>query len=382
MSTTEPIRFPFFGVRHLTFPGTKAILFIVVCVIPTIVAAIYYGLIAQPIFATAITFGVRPAEPMQVKSEGAGITQAVPFSAEVGITSYGVVQYLESDKFVHDLSARVNLDALYGPKRGDVFDHLDADADTDQKTRYLKRKIRPYFDITTGLVSVDVKAFSAVDSYELSRQVLRISEMLINSISDRIRQDAVENANKEVDRVAAQLDQKRVDLAKLREKYGIVEPSQLALSNLQLANKLREDLITLQAQRDAMTPEVTSDAPLMKSLNGKIKVVTAELNILDNSAGLGASARSYAPQVEKLENIKAEIAMLEKQYASASDGRQRQIANADRQSLYLVKFVDALKPDSATEPHGLRTVLFTLVASFMLWAILVFGIQATRDHLT
>jgi capsular polysaccharide transport system permease protein len=382
MSTTEPIGFPLFGARGLTRPGNKVILFIIVCVVPTILAALYYGVIAQPLFVTSVTFGVRPAEPTQAKSEGAGITQAVPFSSEVGITSYGVVQYLESDAFVHDLSARMNLDAVYGPQRGDVLDHLDASADTDQKLRYLRSKIRPYFDITTGLVTVDVKAFSADDSYALSRQVLEISESLINAISDRIRRDAVESANREAQRVSDDLDSKRRELAQLHVKYGIVEPSELALSNLQLASKLREDLITLQAQRDALMPDVASDAPLMKSLNGKIKVVTAELHTLDNSAGLGASARIYAPQVEQLENLKAQIRMLEKQYASVSDTRQRQIATAERQSLYLVKFVDALKPDSATQPHRLRLVLFAFVASFMGWAILVFGIQAVRDHLT
>jgi capsule polysaccharide export protein KpsE/RkpR len=80
--------------------------------------------------------------------------------------------------------------------------------------------------------------------------------------------------------------------------------------------------------------------------------------------------------------LKSDISVLEKQYASASDAQQRQITNAERQSLYLVRFVDAVKPDGATKPYGWRSVCFAFIASFLAWAIVVFAVQATRDHLT
>lgn len=382
MATTDPISFPRKRPFNIALPQGKMLLFLVICVIPTILTAVYYGLLAKPEYVTMVTFGVRPAEPAQTKSDGAGITQAVPFSAEVGITSYGVVQYINSDAFVHDLGQRVNLDDLFGPQRGDLLDHLPQEANVDQRQRFLRNKIKPYFDITTGLVTVEMDAFSAQDSYDLARHVLNISEGLINAISDRIRNDAVESSNRDLDRVLHQLSAKRVELASLRKEYGLVDPSMLALNNLQLVNKLKEDLITLQAQRNAMSGEVTADSPIMKNLDGKIGVVNAELHELNNSAGLGTSARSYAPQLEQLENLKSDISVLEKQYASSSDAQQRQIANAERQSLYLVKYVDAVKPDSATKPYGWRSVLFAFLASFLAWAIVVFAVQATRDHLT
>jgi capsular polysaccharide transport system permease protein len=382
MATTDPISFPSKRPFNLALPQGKVLLFLVICVLPTILTAIYYGLLAKPEYVTTVTFGVRPGEPAQTRSEGAGITQAVPFSAEIGITSYGVVQYINSDAFVHDLSKRVDLDALFGPQRGDLLDHLQQDAGTDTRQRFLRSKIKPYFDITTGLVTVEMDAFSAQDSYDLSRHVLTISEGLINAISDRIRNDAVESSNRDLGRVLQQLNAKRLELASARKLYGLVDPSMLALNNLQLVNKLREDLITLQAQRNAIGGEVNADSPIMKNLDGKIGVVKAELHELNNTAGLGASAQSYAPQLEQLENLKSDISVLEKQYASASDAQQRQITNAERQSLYLVRFVDAVKPDGATKPYGWRSVCFAFIASFLAWAIVVFAVQATRDHLT
>lgn len=382
MATTDPLSLPHNRPLGIALPRGKALLFLLICVLPTILTAIYYGLVAKPEYVTTVTFGVRPAEPAQTKGEGAGITQAVPFSSEVGVTSYGVVQYLDSEAFVRDLGRRVNLNDLFGPTRGDLLDHLSPDADTNQKQRFLRGKVKPYFDITTGLVTVELKAFSAQDSYDLSRQVLAISEGLINAISERVRHDAVESSNRDVGRVLQQLDEKRLELARARKQYGLVDPSALALNNLQLANKLKEDLITLQAQRDAMGADLSADSPVMKNLNGKISVVAAELHQLNNTSGLGASAQSYAPQLEQLENLKSDISVLEKQYANASDAQQRQITNAERQSLYLIKFVDAVKPDSATWPHGWRIVFFALVASFLAWAIVVLAVQATRDHLT
>ncbi|WP_316153905.1 hypothetical protein [Cupriavidus sp. BIC8F] len=259
---------------------------------------------------------------------------------------------------------------------------LAADADSEQKLRYLKRKIKPYFDITTGLVSVNVEAFSADDSYRLSLEVLKISEGLINDISDRIRRDAVATANRDVDRASRELNEKRRELAKKRTQYGIIDQSAVALSNLQFINKLEDDLVSLEAQKRAMGQELSADSPVMKNLNSKIKFITARIEQLNNSSGLGASARNYAPRIEELENLKSDITVLEKLFASATDARQRQITNAERQSLYLVKFVDAVLPDSATRPHGWRAVLLTLIGGLLMSVIAVFARQATKDHLT
>jgi Capsule polysaccharide export protein len=105
MATTDPLSLPHNRPLGIALPRGKALLFLLICVLPTILTAIYYGLVAKPEYVTTVTFGVRPAEPAQTKSEGAGITQAVPFSSEVGVTSYGVVQYLDSEAFVRDLGS-------------------------------------------------------------------------------------------------------------------------------------------------------------------------------------------------------------------------------------------------------------------------------------
>ena len=382
MATNETLGYAPSRSLGIAWPKSNVLFFVLLCVVPTLLVGGYYGLIARPGYLTTVQFGVRPAEPTQVKSEGAGIAQSVPFSSEVGVTSYGVVRYLESDAFVRDLGSRLNLQVLFGRDRGDILDHLAADADSEQKLRYLKRKIKPYFDITTGLVSVNVEAFSADDSYRLSLEVLKISEGLINDISDRIRRDAVATANRDVDRASRELNEKRRELAKKRTQYGIIDQSAVALSNLQFINKLEDDLVSLEAQKRAMGQELNADSPVMKNLNSKIKFITARIEQLNNSSGLGASARNYAPRIEELENLKSDITVLEKLFASATDARQRQITNAERQSLYLVKFVDAVLPDSATRPHGWRAVLLTLIGGLLMSVIAVFARQATKDHLT
>ncbi len=124
MATNETLGYAPSRSLGIAWPKSNVLFFVLFCIVPTLLVGGYYGLIARPGYLTTVQFGVRPAEPTQVKSEGAGIAQSVPFSSEVGVTSYGVVRYLESDAFVRDLGSRLNLQVLFGRGRGDILDHL------------------------------------------------------------------------------------------------------------------------------------------------------------------------------------------------------------------------------------------------------------------
>ncbi|WP_434661793.1 hypothetical protein P5W99_03355 [Paraburkholderia sp. A3BS-1L] len=356
-------------------------LFVLICVIPTLLSAIYFFVFAHGEYVTKVEFGIRPAQMGSQKSDVGGVAGSLPFPAEVGLTSYGLVQYIESKKFLDDFQASKKLTDYYGWKKGDFLDFLSADSDEDDQLNFWRRKVHPYFDITTGLVSVEVRAFTADDSYHLSRQVLGMSESLINEISDKIRRDAVVGAESDVEDIGARLEQKRADLVTKRAEYGILDQPTVAAGNLQFINKLRDDYISLQAQKSTLSSDLKPDSPLVATIDKKMQLIQGELNQLTNSSGLGKSASVYAPRMREVEELKADIGILEKQYAGALEVLQKERALANRQSLYLIRFVDAVKPQIASEPHRMKMVALTFLLSLVIWAILCLTIRAVRDHL-
>ncbi|WP_423378378.1 hypothetical protein [Burkholderia sp. LMG 32019] len=356
-------------------------LFVLICVVPTVLSAAYYTVFARGEYVTKVEFGIRPAQMSSTKSDAGGVAGGLPFPAEVGLTSYGLVQYIESKKFLNDFRKSGNLTDFYGWKKGDFLDYLGANADEDDQVRFWRRKVRPYFDITTGLVSVEVRAFDAGDSFMLSRRVLGMSESLINQISDKIRRDAVVGAESDVEDIAERLERKRAELVTKRAEFGILDQPTIAAGNLQFINKLKDDYISLQAQKSALSSDLKPDSPLVATINKKMQLIQSELDQLTNSSGLGKSASVYAPRMRQVEEVKADIGILEKQYAGALEVLQKEKALANRQSLYLIRFVDAVRPEVASEPHRMKMVGIIFLLSFVIWSILCLTIRAVKDHL-
>jgi len=89
-----------FAARRRRFP-VRLLSFVIIVLVPTTLAAVYYFVIAADQYVAEFRFALRTVEP--VRAEVGGIFQGSVAPSPVGVDSYAVVQYLASRDVVDDL---------------------------------------------------------------------------------------------------------------------------------------------------------------------------------------------------------------------------------------------------------------------------------------
>jgi capsular polysaccharide transport system permease protein len=100
-STAEKRQFPF-----------RLLSFVVVVALPTILAGVYYFLIAADQYVAEFRFALRTVEPVRI-DPGSILGAAAP--SPVGVDSYAVVQYIGSRDILDDLGRTLDLREMPGP---------------------------------------------------------------------------------------------------------------------------------------------------------------------------------------------------------------------------------------------------------------------------
>ena len=167
---------------------------------PTLLGGIYYGLIASDQFVVEVRFAVRSSSTAQ-SGDALSLFGAIPSANSTMTDSYIVIDYLQSRELVDKLDQRVGLRKIYSRPEVDYLSRFDNTLSVEEFVEYWRSMLKATFDVTSQVVAVDVRAFTAEDAKNVATALLELSEELINEISARARADAVRSSHQEVKRM-------------------------------------------------------------------------------------------------------------------------------------------------------------------------------------
>jgi capsular polysaccharide transport system permease protein len=355
--------------------------FVLVVMLPTGVAAVYYLLVAADQFEAEFRFGLRSSEP--VRADGGTLLPASAAPLQVGLDSYAVAQYIGSRAIIDELSRTLDLRRMFASAAADWPARLHLPVSAEEFVAYWRGQVDAFFDPTNGTVAVRVRAFSATDAEALARAVLAASERLVNDLSARARRDAVRNAERDVAAAEGRLTRALARLRDYRDAQGLIDPHQAAQANAVLSGRLRDELVRAGADLSTLKQYLQDDAPPLKLLEARIQSLKAEQNTIESEATATAATRHQALSrvMGSYEELEGERRFAEAAYQHALEALDRARANADRQQVYLADFVPPSRPEEALYPRRWRALGIVLLAAFVVWAIGNLTVSSVRDHL-
>jgi capsular polysaccharide transport system permease protein len=155
--------------------------------LPTLLAGIYYFVIAADQYVSEARFAVRSNE-----AQGAdvlGMLSGMP-RATVVSDSYIVADYVRSAEMVAELERRIRFRDVYARPEADFLTRLDPTASREELVRYWGKRIDVGYDSTKNTVAVNVRAFSPEDAQNIVREIVDVTRNLINELSVQSRRDA------------------------------------------------------------------------------------------------------------------------------------------------------------------------------------------------
>lgn len=354
-------------------------LFVLVFVVPTALAVIYYGFVASDRYVSEAHFIVRSVD--KPASEGIGA-----FLQDFGITranddAFAIQDYIHSRDAMQAIMRRIDLRRVWSPEGADFWSRYGAlrRADTDEALfRYYKDKVQVEKNLETGITTLKVDAYRPQDAQAILGMILELSEARINEMNLRARRDSLASAEQATSEAARKLAETTVALTRQRETSRQIDPEQSAEATIERSSALDQELAQLRVSLQTMTSRAP-DNPAIPALRQRVAALSAQ--VAAQRGQLTGSSQSLTSTLGDYERLLVERELAEKTY----EGAQRQLDRAHeqvrRQQIYIESVARPNRPDKAQEPRRLRYIFTVALLSF--WAFLIFYllVSGSREHL-
>lgn len=353
-------------------------LFLLTVVLPVLLSALYYGLLASDIYISESRFIIR--SPQRQTTAGlSAILQGAGFSRSQDDT-YTVQDFMLSRDALQEINLQLGLAKSWSSSKLDRFSRfagLDMDNSFEALHRYYQKRITISQDSASSISTLRVSAFSAEEAQRINLLLLDMSEKLINQLNERGRQDMIRFAAAEVAQAEARAKTATLAVSSYRNKKGIFDPERQSALQLQQVSKLQDELIATRAQFDQIR-SLTKNNPQVPVLQRRIETQQKEIDsemgkVTGNSTSLTSKAAEY-------ERLILEQTFSEKQLAVALASLEQARNEAQRKQLYLERIVMPNKPDVAVQPRRLRSVLVTFGVGMILWGVFSLLLAGVREH--
>jgi len=361
------------------WPFLRRPLFLLCVVLPTMLATLYFGLLASNVYISESRFIVRGQDKATPTALGLLLNNAA--------LSHGTAESAAAQNYLvsRDALAALNRDNAYaraysrpGISRLDRFDPFGLDGSFEDLYKYYEDHVRIDTDSAAGIIVLSVRAYDPTDARSINTALLRLAESIVNHLSARAREDLIASARREVIDAKATARAAGAALAQYRQSAGVVDPEKQAPIQYELVSRLQDELIAARSDRRQLTA-VAPQSDQIPALDARIHELEQRLA---EQAGLAAGNRgkSLAAASEQYERLSLDADFAGKRLAAALASLESAENEAQRKTSYVETIVEPNRPDRAMEPRRLRGILTTLVFSLLVWGVVTMLVAGIREH--
>lgn len=350
--------------------------------LPTMIAALYYGLIASDLYYTETRISVR--------SPGASSAPSLMSSAMGGIQlgsasieADSIAEFAASHDAVQQLSEQVDLRGIFTREEGDFFSRLASDASFEDLVEHYKKRVSVVYDQATGIISIGAKTYRPDDSRSLLVALNDVSEKLVNAFNQRAEEDALRIARSEVERAEQRMADVRAELLRFRLSNQELDPAQRSGGILSIISGLESEYAQVAAQLGESSAYMDPDSMQITALRNRLTAIEEQIRAEEERlTGTGENGdRRYANVLNDYEMLVLERELAHQEYTSAITSLESARIEAQRQQVYLVPIVQPHQAETARFPQRLQNIGLVFLASMLVFLIGRLIITGIQDHL-
>ncbi|MBS1098479.1 capsule biosynthesis protein [Gluconobacter sphaericus] len=366
------------SIRQVSAWGRRRVVFLLAVVLPTLLAIIYYGLIASPQYVSQADFVVRGQTP-QTPSLLAGILSSGG-AAGGSEDTYAVQDYVMSRDAAQLLLKTQDLAHVFNVPEADSlarFPNFYSGRTFEHFYRYYKRHVKSELDTTTGLSTLSVRTFSAATSQRIARALLTAAEQLVNEMNARQRENIIAASLHERDTAISRLQDINTRIDAYRNQTGLLDPQRQSLPLLTDLAGLDTARMTTRVQLEQLRRS-TPSSPLIEVLTRRLSALDQE--IANSETKVTGDGKSFVPKISGYEDLVFQRQLLEREVSAADAALDTARIQADRQQLYLEEISRPDLPDYPAYPRSvadIAIVFVTMLGLYLIGALLVAG---AREH--
>jgi capsular polysaccharide transport system permease protein len=290
---------------------------------------------------------------------------------QISIDAFVLSSFIASRNMVAELNKDDALRKAYSRREADWLARLDPSASMEEIWRYWRGKVTPSVDAITGIVTLRVLAFRPEDALAIADDVLRICRKVVNDYSQRIREDTVKSARATLAVAAKSYEETLVALRDFRDVDRSVNPVSATVEKLKALAALETE--RARAERDQwVSARVTSAESIpTRSLGERVASLTQQIDKLQGElTEQQEHAKAESAAIGQYRDLELTRIFAERSYASAEAAFERARFEAEYTGIALAVFLPPRKPEMALFPRRMTNILLTFAIAGVVWALL------------
>lgn len=352
--------------------------FVLVVLLPILVAAAYLWGKAADQYASTVGFSVRredASSAMDMLGGLSGLTKSSSSDTDI------LYEYLRSQKLVSEMDAKLNLRAIWSKPQSDPYFAFDPDGSVEDLLDYWQSMVRTSYDSSTGLIEVRVLAFDPNDATLIAQAVLDESARMINDLGAAAREDAVKFSREELAEAEDRLRSAREAITAFRVKNQIVDPTTDFQAQAGLVASLENQLASAQIEIDLLGDMPAGD-PRLAQAKRRVEVIETRIAAERAKVGddLGVGQKDYAALASDYERLAVDREFAERAYVATLATYDTAKAESQRTSRYLAAHVMPTKAEISRFPERLSMLGLLALFVVLLWSITTLIAYSLKDR--
>ena len=353
--------------------------FLIMVALPTGLTGAYYGLVASDVYVSETRYAIRTGE--QAPATGLLASMLGPTATtRAGDDASIVRDYILARDMLDELDRRLDLRAHYTEPTVDLLSRMWRSSTEEEFLEYYRDKVEVEVEVGTDITVLRVRAFDADMAQRIAAEIILLSERLVNQMSERITDDTLRFARRELGQAEALVRQANQAVTRFRNESRSIDPGEETSAVLSIITALEGQLAEAKAELLETESIMHSDSVQVKTLQNRVAALTQQVDserarlASESGSDLTRLIDGYAPLL-----LDQELA--QHRYSSALASLEVARADAQRKQRYLIPFVKPALPDEAIEPERFINTLIVFVAASLIYGIGALMLAAVYDHM-
>lgn len=351
-----------------------------IVVVPTLAAIAYFGVVASDRYVTESQFVVRSAERQTATGLGA-LLQSTGLNS--GQDDAHVVQaFLLSRDALSELENEIQYSDIMKRDEHDILARWPSPFDEDNSEGlydYYLRRTGVVRDISTGVLTLRVEAFTAQEARLVADTLLAAGERFINRMNARAVDDALGLARSEVALAEKRVKDSQAALGAYRRAQGLIDPVADTTLRMEMVARMSSEVAEFEAEARRLSTNAPG-SPQLPALRARISALREQ--VAAEQAKLAGTETALSETYAAFEQLILEQKFSEEVLLAARSNLEQARTDAARKQSYLAIVVKPGEPDDAREPRRLLMILTVAATSFLIYAIIWLIWSNAREHKT
>lgn len=361
--------------------------FVALVAVPTTITTSYMTFVASDQYHSSVSFSVRSIEAMQATDLLGMFSQSSAGSPVAD--SYVLLDFILSERMVQLVDEAFGLDGIYAPRGTDYYFGLRSGQPIEDKLAYWKSMVDLSFDHSSGIMTLQIKAFEPETAQKVAKFVVAQSEKLINELSITARNETLRVAQSEVSSAEERLFQTRAAVRSYRDQSQEADPVEGAKLAAQLVASLEQQLVELRTGLSTALTQMGENTPRVRVMRSQIASLEKQLERERQRFGSGSASKQgrnanqfgdVAGRIQEYENLQTHNEFAERAYTSSLAALEKARVEAAAKQRYLAVFIKPTLSEFAQYPHRILDSILVLLGSLLIWGVLVMGYYNIRDR--